>query len=115
MHEANFTEQIVHAIISELKKYPEHRPRKVTVRVGEMLHLNEESVRTHYAIMIKGTPLEHAEIELKEEAVEIYCWQCDRKGPVEDHHMLMCSHCSATDVEIMKGNGIVIDSIELDQ
>jgi hydrogenase nickel incorporation protein HypA/HybF len=115
MHEANFTEQIVYAIIEELKKYPDRKPRRVCVKVGEMLHLNEESVRMHYELLIKGTALEEAEIELKDDPVEVYCWQCNRRGPVTDHHLLTCGYCNATDVEVMKGNDIVIESIEIEQ
>jgi len=114
MHEANFTEEIVYAIQTELEKFPEHKPKRISVRVGAMLHLNEESVRAYYEQMTKGSGLEGVELVLSEEEVEVYCWQCNRRGPVVDHHFLNCKFCNSTDVEVMKGDKIHIDSIELE-
>ena len=53
MHEGNFTQQIVTSIVSELEKHPGYRPQRIKVKVGEMLHLEPESVRTHYALLTK--------------------------------------------------------------
>ena len=114
MHEGNFTGQIVQAIMFELKKYPDHKPKRIKVKVGEMLHLDRESIKMHYLVLTKGTALEGAEIDLEEIPVNVYCWQCNRMGCVKDHHMPICSNCSSTDVEVMSGNEILVDSIDLE-
>ncbi len=112
MHEGNFTQAIVDAILGELKKYPDAKPEAVRVSVGEMLHLVPESVRLHYELMTRGSRLEGIQLELREIPVTVRCRPCGYEGAVEDHHLLVCAYCGAPDVELLSGDKISIDSIE---
>ncbi len=112
MHEENFTQQIVDAILAELKKYPDQKPEAIRVSVGEMLHLVPESVRLHYGLMTKGTPLEGIALDLRALPVIVRCRGCHHEGVVEDHHFLMCASCGSQQVELLSGDKISIDSIE---
>lgn len=114
MHEGNFTEQIVEAIVAELKNHPGLKPKRVKVKVGEMLHLESESVKMHFASLTRGTALEHAALDLEEVPVLVRCGDCQEEGPVADHHLLMCENCDSKKVEMIQGNDIVIEGIELD-
>lgn len=113
MHEANFTQEIVSAILGELEHYPVLRPKLVKVKVGEMLHLIPDSVLMHYRQMTKGTHLEGAVLQLTETPVQVRCPVCSFTGGVEDHHMLLCSKCGSRDVELIQGKEITIESIEM--
>ena len=93
MHEANFTQEIVNSILDELKKYPSCRAKQIKVKVGEMLHLMPESVKTHYTQMTQGTNLEGVTLFLEEEPVQVKCRHCGSVGGVEDHHVLFCAKC----------------------
>ncbi|OIO38198.1 MAG: hypothetical protein AUJ72_02870 [Candidatus Omnitrophica bacterium CG1_02_46_14] len=112
MHEGNFTQDIVDAILNKLNKYPDAQPEAVRVYVGEMLHLVPDSVRFHYELMTQGTRLEGIKLELQEVPVKVQCHHCAYEGGVEDHHMPMCGRCSALDVEILSGDKILIDSLK---
>lgn len=113
MHEAKFTEQIVGAIIEELGKYPESKPRRIKVTVGEVFHLEKDSVLFHYTLLTKGTPLEGIEVDLQEELIKIKCNECQKTGGVEDHHLLMCSQCGSQDVAVLSGNEITTELVEI--
>ncbi len=113
MHEGNFTRQIVDAILDELKSHRGQPPTRVTVKVGEMLHLVPESVRMHYDMLTQDTALQGVRLDLEEVPVVVKCRQCSEAGPVADHHWLACSECGSTDVELVEGNDVVIESIEL--
>lgn len=114
MHEGNFTEQIVQAILEELDVKKATHPKKVKVCVGEMLHLVPESVQFHYEVMTKGTPLEKAQLELEEIPVQVRCEDCHHVGPVEDHHLLLCSACDSRKVKVLAGEDVTIDEIEME-
>lgn len=114
MHEANFTKQIVNVVLEELTKHPEARPQSVKVTVGEMLHLVPESVQMHFDLLTKDTDLAKVLLQLGEIPVTVKCHQCGREGGVEDHHLMICSHCQSLDVELMSGNEIRVESIELE-
>ena len=115
MHEGQFTEKIVEVILSELKKYPGARIKTVKAKVGEIFHLILESVQMHFQIITKGSPLEGVQLDLEEEPVNVLCRQCQRKGPVEDHHMLVCSFCQSMDVAAVSGNRITVESIQMEK
>src|SRR3989344_4621337 len=112
MHEANFTKQIVDSVLSELEKHPELKPARVKIKVGAMLHLNSESVKMHYSLLTQGTGLEGIALDFEEVGVEVYCRDCNHVGPVADHHILLCSLCDSLKVELIKGNEILVESIE---
>jgi hydrogenase nickel incorporation protein HypA/HybF len=114
MHEGHFTEQIVDAIIQELEKYPGRKPKRVNVKVGEIYHLVPESVLLHYEYITKGTPLQGVALQLSQVPVQVKCNACSQSGPVEDHHMLMCSHCRSLDVYPIAGNNVTIEGVELE-
>ncbi len=84
MHEGHFTDQIVEAIIEELKKHPGRKVESVTVKVGETYHLMPESVLMHYESITKSTSLEGVKLILLEEEILVLCSQCGKTGPVED-------------------------------
>lgn len=114
MHEANFTEQIVQAILAEIRKLPLGRPTLVKVNVGEMLHLNKESVLAHFQSISKGTALEGMELDLEEVPVRLACSHCGWMGEAEDHHLLFCSSCSSIDVQVLSGRNVTIEKIEVE-
>ena len=108
MHEAKFTEEIVTAIISQVEG-AQKKPKRVKVRVGEMFHLEKESVLMYYALLTRGTRLEGIEIELEEDPVIVRCKDCRQAGGVEDHHLLMCTYCDSQNVEVLTGDEIVTE------
>ncbi|MDE2009644.1 MAG: hydrogenase maturation nickel metallochaperone HypA [Candidatus Omnitrophica bacterium] len=112
MHEGHFTENIVKAIIGELKKYPGRGVESVTVKVGETYHLLPDSVLMHYDLLAKGTELEGVRLELLEEPMLVACSQCGRQGPVEDHHLPLCSFCHSRLVKPVSGEKVTIEQIK---
>lgn len=114
MHEANFTENIVQTILDELRKAPPGQARRARVVVGEMLHLNADSVRMHFEQMSLGTPLEGVALELVEEPVRLRCLNCGWSGEAEDHHLLFCSSCSSIAVDVLSGRDVIIDEVEVE-
>lgn len=112
MHEGHFTDQIVAAILAELKDRPKGKVRSVKVKVGEVYHLVPSSVLMHFRIAVQRTPLEGVELDLQEEQVRVFCPQCQKEGLAEDHHMIVCPICYSKNVKILSGDSITIESIE---
>jgi hydrogenase nickel incorporation protein HypA/HybF len=106
MHEHKFTQQIVQSVMEELGKHPEVNPQWVEVKVGEVFHLERESVLLHFNLLTQGTRLEGVELRLAEEPMEVLCQHCGKTGPVEDHHMPTCRFCDSLDVKTVKGNQV---------
>ena len=112
MHEGKFTEDIVQAILTGLEPYPNARLKRVGVRVGDVYHLQPDSVLLHYELSVKGTRLEGVALDLIEVPMEIKCSACGAEGGVADHHLPNCSACGSTEVVVTAGNKIEIEPIE---
>src|SRR3989338_584320 len=104
MHEHSFTQELVKVVLGALEKYPGSKPRRVSVKIGEVYHLVPESVQLHYAALTQGTGLEHAKLELTEIPLRVTCRSCGCEGPVEDHHFPICSGCASTEVDVLEGD-----------
>ena len=65
----------------------------------------------HYDLLTKSTSLEGVKLNLLEEPMEVYCSQCNRRGPVEDHHLLLCSFCHSRQVKPVAGDKVIIEQI----
>jgi hydrogenase nickel incorporation protein HypA/HybF len=115
MHEGNFTEEIVGAVLAQLALHPGRRPSRVKVRVGESFHLEADSVRDHFKRLTVGTDLARAELVLEEEPVMVQCRRCGGRGPVEDHHWPECKACGSLETDVVAGNEVVVDSIVLEE
>ncbi|MBF0503683.1 MAG: hydrogenase maturation nickel metallochaperone HypA [Candidatus Omnitrophica bacterium] len=111
MHEGHFTENIVDAIVGELKKHPGRTIESVTVKVGESYHLVADSVLMHYDLLTKGSILEGVQLNLLEEPMLVVCGQCGKQGPLEDHHLLLCSFCHSRQVKTIAGDHVTIEQI----
>ena|ERR1035441_2882886 len=115
MHEAKFTEKIVEVITQELGSFKGPRPKKVKVLVGEMLHLEPDSVAFHYDLITKGTLLMGVSLELEEIPVKIHCRSCGWEGHPEDHHLLICENCSSMEADILSGKDILVERVEAEK
>ena len=111
MHEGHFTQQIVEAILGELKKHPGRQFESVTVKVGEVYHLVADAVLMHYDWITASTALEGVKLKLLEEPMQVLCGQCGQQGPVEDHHLLLCSFCHSRQVKPIAGDKVIIEQI----
>lgn len=112
MHEAGFTEEIVKVIVEEIRTIPDLAVSRIRVSIGEMLHLEPDSVREHFRHLAAGTRFEKAALEFSEAPVRVRCEMCAQEGGVEDHHLLICSYCGSGKVTMLSGDEISIESIE---
>lgn len=112
MHEHKFTEQIVQSVLDEILRHPEAKPRRVEVAVGEVFHLEEDSVRMHFDMLTQGTPLQGVELGLSEVPLEVACLSCGETGPVEDHHLPTCNFCGSLNVRTVRGNQVDVQLVE---
>ena len=111
MHEGHFTERIVEAIVKEISKQPGRAVESVTVKVGEAYHVEPDSVLLHFDLISKETQLEGVKLNLVEVPMQIFCKECGKQGPVEDHHLLLCSFCQSRRVKAVSGDTVTIEKI----
>ncbi|MCD6444441.1 hydrogenase nickel incorporation protein HypA [Candidatus Bathyarchaeota archaeon] len=131
MHEWALAEAIVETVCSYLS---ERRVKKVTslkVAVGELQSIDEDILRFAIEELFKGRGVKVVDLVLEEEPALFECRSCGKTWRFEDlnipedareavhfipevfHVFARCPHCGSQDLEIVRGRGVYIASLEL--
>lgn len=112
MHEA----AVARALWEEVRRHlPEGgRLLRVAVEVGELEHVEADTLRTHFVAQAEGTPLEGAELELTRVPLRVRCRTCGAIHRPPDPALLLCPECDAVRPEVLEGGGILLRSLEVE-
>jgi hydrogenase nickel incorporation protein HypA/HybF len=109
MHEIALAEGIlVIALEASSGKKIEH----VRLRIGGLQHITRESLQFAFDLLAEETPAKGATIHLREIPARFRCKKCSREFPYNGG-VLICSHCTGVDLEVLEGEEILVDSVEL--
>jgi hydrogenase nickel incorporation protein HypA/HybF len=110
MHEVS----LVSALVDQMQKTADENHLtaidEVEVEIGCLRQVIPEVFRTAFESVTKGTLAEGADLKIKEIRAEARCRSCDQVyEPTSDD--FTCPSCTRVDVEILKGDSIVLKSI----
>ncbi len=113
MHEMGIAMQVAEIATASIP--PEMKGaqvEKVSLRLGKLAAVVPESLRFCFDIVTKDTPLSGAELSIEEIPVVARCKACDTEwtitGPV-----FLCEKCKSGSLEILSGQELYIESIEI--
>ena len=121
MHEYSLMEQVIAHILAELKKQagpPPGSSLEVALKVGALAVHSEAATRQAFEVLVKGTPLENARLDLTIEPVTLTCGSCGYQGPlpldaVDPHDQSPLVECPRCGVVCPVQGGHGVESIEL--
>ncbi len=113
MHEMGIAMQVVKIATASIPDDIEDaRVEKINLRIGKLAAVVPSSLRFCFEIITKDTQLAGAELHIEDVPVLARCRDCDREwtitGPV-----FKCEACESGSVEILSGQELDIDSIEI--
>jgi hydrogenase nickel incorporation protein HypA/HybF len=114
MHEMSIAENILQ-IVEEQVGQMDH-PADVTrinLKVGKLRSVVPESLEFCFSIMAKGTALETAQLHIDEVPVRIVCQACQAAFDLAVP-LFACTECGSSDVCVVSGEELSIDSIEIE-
>ena len=110
MHELAIAE----ALVSIAARHAAGRHvRKVEVKVGHLRQVVPSALEFAFELVAHGTPLEGAELELREVAAEGRCRGCGR-DTVMSGFPLACGRCGGLDMEVIAGEELSVEALEVD-
>jgi len=113
MHESGRAEAVFRTLQNELAKHECQRVIKVTLVVGELSGADADHIIEHLQEYAKGTPLEGAEYEVVEKAVEFACAECgERYGA--DSERPGCPRCGSLRHTIAAGHEFAVEAMEIE-
>jgi hydrogenase nickel incorporation protein HypA/HybF len=111
MHELSIAEAIV--VVAE-RHAAGRAVQAVDVRVGHLRQVVPGALEFAFELTAKGTCLEGAELRIEHVPAAGHCRACGAESVLEGFP-LMCAACGALDVEVMAGEELLVDSLELEE
>lgn len=114
MHELS----IVEALIDQVSRELEHAGRKgrvlrLELRIGRLSGVNPESIRFAIELVGPGTPIENAEVVIREPKALCNCHTCRARVEIDDL-VVQCPRCAGRDITIEGGKDLILQTIEVE-
>ncbi len=131
MHEWALADGILKTVLEFAEKHNAKSVKKVTIVLGELQDVELEIVEFALNEMKKGTIAQNAEFSFKEEEAIFKCRNCGYTWKLKDvenklngemredihfvpdvvHTFISCPKCGSRDFEVVKGRGVYISEI----
>jgi hydrogenase nickel incorporation protein HypA/HybF len=90
------------------------RVTRVQMKVGYLRQVVPSSLTFGFELLAEGTPVEGAELEIEQIPAEGRCRGCGLEGRLGGFPLL-CPGCGGFDLEILKGEELIVESLELEE
>ncbi|PIV39638.1 MAG: hydrogenase maturation nickel metallochaperone HypA [Candidatus Omnitrophica bacterium CG02_land_8_20_14_3_00__42_8] len=113
MHEYHIVEGVVKQILEKAKSSDAKKITTVTLVLGELSGLQEESIRVYFENLSKDNILAGAKLIVKPVKSKLKCKDC---GTIFEHEKsdFNCPKCSGLGVLASSGKEFYIDNIEIE-
>ena len=113
MHEVSIIESVLETVFSNPEVELSQRITGVTLRIGSLSSVVEDSLRFAFDSLIIGTKAEGAELTVEHVPTECQCRNCSLIYTPESPGYV-CPNCECQDVTIIHGREIQVISVEVD-
>jgi hydrogenase nickel incorporation protein HypA/HybF len=111
MHELSIAQAVVDVVECHAAG---RRVLAVEVRVGHLRQVVPDSLEFAFELVVSGTPLEGAELRIEEVPAVGVCRACGTRSSF-DWFPLVCQGCGSLDIELVEGEELLVDALELDE
>ncbi|HEY7160825.1 MAG TPA: hydrogenase maturation nickel metallochaperone HypA [Acidobacteriota bacterium] len=109
MHELALAEGIM-AIASDAANG--EKINSIRIRVGRLQHVTQDSLQFAFELISENSNAQGARIVVEQVPARYRCSQCAAEGEIELPHF-HCRSCSSVELEILSGEEILVDAVEL--
>ena len=113
MHEYSIVDNIFRIVISTAEKEGLKKITKINLCIGKMRQVVPEIMQFAFNAIAIETVASGAVLEITQVPVEITCNNCKAKSIVDDN-IYICPSCGSSQLEIIRGKELFIESIEGD-
>jgi hydrogenase nickel incorporation protein HypA/HybF len=111
VHELSIAEAIVRIAATHAG---ERRVSKVELKVGHLRQVVPTALEFAFELVAHGTPVEDAELEIEVVPAAGVCRDCGTESAL-DAFPFRCSHCGGLDLEVTRGEELLVEALELEE
>lgn len=112
MHEYAVTKSFVDIVIKEAEKHSAGKVSRITLVIGELSSIIDDSVRLYFDLIAEGTITEGAELVFKRVKAEFFCKNCQLNFE-KPSKGFDCPKCGNLGVPTDVGKEFYVESIEI--
>lgn len=113
MHELAVTQNLLDLALSEAGKVKAKKISRISLVIGEMSGVVDESVRFYFGFLSKGTTAEGATLIFKKKETLARCQNCGREFAVRELNWV-CPDCGCMRLEVISGDELFLESMEVE-
>jgi len=110
MHEVALAKSILQVVLEAAEG---ERVTSVRVQVGKLQTVVPDSLEFSFQLVAADTSAAGAALELEEIPARLRCRQCGAESDI-DLPPFYCRQCAASDVEVISGDAVLVDAVELE-
>ena len=111
MHELSIAESVVRVASRHARG---RRVTRVTVKAGHLRQVVPSALEFAFELVAEGTAVEGAVLEIEAVRAAGVCRECGIESEQEGFP-LRCARCGGLDVEVVRGEELLVDSLELEE
>ncbi len=113
MHELAITQSMLDIVLDKATESGASKVGAISLVIGKLSGFVEESVRFYFDFLAKTTIAEGAALNFKYVSPRARCRSCDKPFEVTESEW-SCPHCMGSDIEIIAGKELFVESIEVE-
>ena len=110
MHELSLSSAIVNTVV---KHAAGRQVTVVNMRIGALRQVVPDSLDFYFGFVARDTVCEGARLEQELIPARLRCGGCEREWEI-DFPVFLCESCGGTDVEVVSGDELEVESIEVE-
>jgi hydrogenase nickel incorporation protein HypA/HybF len=113
MHEYAVTKSIVDIAVKEAQKAGASRVNAISLVIGELSTVIDDSVRLYFGLIAEGTIASGADLRFRRVKAQFYCRHC-RSNFEKPAHGFECPECGGLGIPTETGKEFYVESIEVE-
>ena len=113
MHEFAITQSMLELVQEHAQQAGASRIGRINLVIGELSGFVAECMQFYFDDLSKGTMAESAELTFKSVPTTGRCRDCGREFQMEELDW-MCPFCQGGNIQLIGGNELFVESIEVD-
>ncbi|MEO1089527.1 MAG: hydrogenase maturation nickel metallochaperone HypA [Pseudomonadota bacterium] len=113
MHEMALGRGLVQLLEEQAQAQGFARVRKVTLALGDLGHVDPESLAFCFDVVTKGTVAEGAVLDIRRPAGQAHCWDCGIAVTIQSRADA-CPSCGGHRLSVIAGDEMTVRELEVD-